>query len=76
MNKKKTKDGASAKRESTTNKTSHRKNSKGNNAEARMHSCMRFFLSYNDHFVTIVNMELFILYLLSKRLDEVEWRSD
>ena len=41
-----------------------------------MHSCMRFFLRYNDHFVTIINMELFILYLLSKRLDEVEWQSN
>ena len=41
-----------------------------------MHSCMTFLLRYNDYLISIVSMELFILNLLSKPLDSVEWRSD
>ena len=44
--------------------------------ERKMHGCMKFMLHYNDYFVCIVNIELVFLSILSKPLDQVEWRSD
>lgn len=53
------------------------KNNKPNDLmEKRMHTCMKFMLQYNDYFVCLLNVELVFLFMLSKPLEKVEWRSD